>query len=197
MFNTVSTLAGINPTYAPTMVRPSLPVSSISSFKTDTFKPTASYTALSGEVPSYPISQMIPEDPAAANKFSKWFIGSSNTMLKLGSNWLGKFFVNLVAGNVPIFTSTSVSTQISNNVNLWIGRSDLVRANMTPYQAMLLQDVAIKNLTDLSVVTNPNDQAVLAQMVTAASVTRQQPIFVDAPTVASWVAAAQALPKYF
>jgi hypothetical protein len=197
MFNAVSTLTGINPNYAPTMVRSSLPIASLSNYKTDRFTPTASYTALSGSPPNYPISQIIPEDPAAASKFSKWFIGSSNTMLKLGSNWLGKFFVNLVAGNIPIFTSTSVSTQISNNVNLWVGRSDLVRANVTPYQAMLLQDVAIKNINDLSVVTNPNDQAVLAQMVNAASVTRGQPIFVDQPTVASWVATAQTLPKYF
>lgn len=166
-------------------------------YGSDGFSSSGSYSALSSGGMSYPISQIMAEDPSLAGRFGKWFMGTSDRFLKVGTNWLGRMFVNLVAGNIPLFTSRAESASISNNVNLWLGRSDLVRTGMTPYQATLLQDAGIQNVNDLSIVTNPGDQVVVAQMMTAASANRGYPIMVDQMMVSGWVSQAQQLDKYF
>jgi len=157
---------------------------------------TTNYSTAPTGNSSYPVGQLMFEDPSLASRFSKFFLGSSNTILKLGSNWLGRAFINLVAGNVPIFTSSQASLQISNNVSTWIARSDLVRTGATPYQSALLQDVGIRNVSDLATVQNPTDQSILASRISTASIARGQPIVVDQSIVSSWVSSAIQLPKY-
>jgi hypothetical protein len=147
-------------------------------------------------ISSYPISQIITESPSLANRFSKFFMSNSETFLKVGSNWLGKSILNLLAGNIPLITSKSVSTQISNNINIWLGRSDLVRVGMTPTHASIMQQIGIKNINDLSVITNPSDQTVVAQMFNSTATSIGIPLFVDAMTISSWVNTAKQLPKY-
>ena len=199
MINTVSSSPFLNKIFGSSPAGTTTQTSGNSTpvYKSDVFNPTTNYSALSSGGVSFPISQIISEDPALASKFSKFFLGTSDRLLRVGTNWLGRFLVNIVAGNIPLFTSSTVSTQISNNVNLWIGRSDLVRAVGNPYNAILLQDVGIKNVNDLAVISNPSDQAVISQMMTAASANRGQPVFIDPMTVSGWVATAQQLPKYF
>lgn len=145
---------------------------------------------------SFPVSQIIAESPSIASKFSRFFISSSSSLLRVGSNSVGRFFLNMMAGNIPFITSKTVSTQISNSINVWVGRSDLVRTGMNPMQATLFQDAGIKNVTDLSLIGNPADQGVLAQMVNAAGAARGIPANVTPSQVSSWVAASQQLPKY-
>lgn len=147
-------------------------------------------------ISSYPISQIITESPSLASRFGTFFMSSSETFLKVGSNWLGKSILNLLAGNIPLFTSTAVSTQISNNINTWLGRSDLVRTGMTPTHASIMQQIGIKNINDLAVITNPADQTVVAQMFNATATSTGVPLFVDPMTIASWVNTATQLPKY-
>lgn len=182
---TTSNTSGPAPTYNTT-----------SAYGNDGFAPTTNYSMAASTILSYPISQIIMEDASLAGRYDTWFMGTSDKFLRVGSNWLGKAFLNLLAGNIPLLTSSEKSTQISNNINLWLGRSDLVRTGATPFQSMLLQDTGIKNINDLAIVTNPADQTVLAQMMMAAAVNRGQTVYVDQPTINSWVIAAQQLPKY-
>jgi hypothetical protein len=199
MISLFSSTPAITPTYGTAPAGFAAPAGGTTTpvYKTDSFTPTSGYSTLSSGGMSFPIGQIISEDPAMASKFNKFFLGTSDRLLRVGSNWFGRFLVNLVAGNVPLFTSATTSTQISNNVNLWIGRSDLVRAVPNPYNAMLLQDVGVKNVNDLATITNINDQAVVCQRMMAASAARGLPAMIDPMMVSGWVAAAQQLPKYF
>lgn len=156
----------------------------------------SSMSTLGSGTNSYPVSQIISESPSIASTFGKFFIGSSSSLLRVGSNSVGRFFLNLMAGNIPFVTSKTVSTQISNSINVWVGRSDLVRTGMNPIEASLFQDAGIKNVTDLALIGNPSDQAVLAQMVNAAGASRGIPVAISSSQVANWVAASQQLPKY-
>lgn len=199
MINNIFSTPYVNPLSGTSFAGSTTPTSGIKTtvYKSDSVNLTANPTPLSSGGISFPISQIMTEDPALASRFGKFFLGTSDRLLRVGTNWFGRFLVNMVAGNFPLFTSKTVSTQISNNVNLWIGRSDLVRAVGNPYSATLLQDVGIKNVNDLAVITNPSDQAVISQMMTAASAQRGQPVFINQMMVSGWVATAQQLPKYF
>lgn len=165
-------------------------------YKTDGYTSSTSYSTLGSGTNSFPVSQIISENPTIASKFSKFFIGNSGSLLRVGSTSVGRFFLNMMAGNVPFLTSKTVSTQISNSINVWVGRSDLVRTGMNPIEATLLQEAGIKNVTDLSMISNPSDQSVLAQMVNAAGAAKGIPVMITQPQVAGWVSAAQQLPKY-
>lgn len=165
-------------------------------YRTDGYTATNSYSTLGSGSTSYPVSQIIAESPSIASKFSTFFISSSSSLLRVGSNSVGRFFLNLMAGNVPFLTSKTVSTQISNSINVWVGRSDLVRTGMNPIEASLVQDAGVKNVTDLSMIGNPSDQAVLAQMINAAGAAKGIPVAITPMQVSGWVAAAQQLPKY-
>jgi len=173
----------------------SVPGTTFNAYRTDSFSPSANLSATTSTI-SYSISQIMMEDVSLSSRFNSWFIGTSDRFLRVGSNWLGKAFLNLVAGNIPLLTSSEKSTQISNNISLWLGRSDLVRTGATPFQAMLLQDTGIKNINDLAIISNPADQAVLSQMVSAAAAARGQSVFVDPAMIGNWVSTAQQLPKY-
>lgn len=162
----------------------------------DAYSPTSTYGSASAPT-SYPMSQLMYEQPTLAGNFSRFFIDSSDKFLKMGSNWLGKSVLNLMAGNIPFLTSKATSTQISNNINSWLGRADIIRAGVNPYQAILLQDVGVRNMTDLANIRNPQDQMTLSQMINGASATRGQPIFVSPANVTAWVTNAQQLPKNF
>lgn len=168
----------------------------INNIPKDNFTTTNTY-ATAPTPQSYPLSQLMYESPSTASRLSSFFMDSSDKFLRVGSNWLGKTFINMLSGNIPLFTSSAASTQISNNVNTWLGRADLIRGGANPYQALLLQDVGIKNLTDLSALRNPQDQATVAQLMTNASINRGQPVTILPANVTSWVATAQGLSKYF
>ncbi len=163
---------------------------------TDSFSPNSAYSTLGTGTTSYPVSQIISENPTIAGKISRFFIGSSSSLLRVGSNSVGRFFLNMMAGNVPFLTNKTVSTQISNSINVWVGRADLVRTGMNPTEATLLQEAGIKNVTDLSMIGNPSDQGVLAQMATAAGAAKGMPVIITQQQVSSWVANSQQLPKY-
>lgn len=196
MINNVSSSGGINPGYGTTPVQQTTGTSytPTASYSTDSY--TSSVTTQTTGGTSYPVSQLILEDPTMASKFSRFFISSSSSLLRVGSNWLGKFMLNMMAGNIPLITSSSVSTQISNSVTLYVGRADLVRTGMNPIQAMAMQDAGIKNVTDLARITNPADQAVLAQMANAAGASRGFNPGITQMNVASWVSTSQGLTKY-
>ena len=197
MINNVSSTSSVNPVYGQTTpAQTTSTASPTTSYTTDTFNTSSSYATTLASPSSMSISQLISEDPAMANRFSTFFMGTSDRFLKVGSSWLGRSVLNLLAGNIPILTSSTASTQISNNINAWLGRADIVRAGTTAYEASVLQDVGIKNVNDLAAVTNPSDQAVVAQMMMAASASRGQPLMVQPANVATWVARAQSLPKY-
>jgi hypothetical protein len=198
MINNVSSSSYVNPVSGQTTTNAANSVPGIgtpASYGTDSFSSSNNYATLSTPS-SMPISQLIAEDPAMANRFSTFFMGTSDRFLKVGSSWLGRSVLNLLAGNFPLLTSSTASTQISNNINAWLGRADIVRAGTTAYEASVLQDVGIKNINDLAAVTNPSDQAVVAQMMVAASTARGQTLLVQPGNVANWVAKAQSLPKY-
>lgn len=169
---------------------------STSGYRTDNYSATNSYSTLGSGTNSYPVSQIISENPTIAGKFNKFFIGSSSSLLKVGSSSVGRFFLNMMAGNVPFFTNKTVSTQISNSISVWVGRADLVRTGMNPTEATLLQEAGIKNVTDLALIGNPSDQSVLAQMATAAGAAKGIPLQINQTQVSNWVTAAQQLPKY-
>lgn len=196
MINNVSSTSSINPVYGQSQpTQTGSTTQNTTSYGTDSFNTSNNYSTLASPS-SMSISQLIAEDPSMANRFSTFFMGTSDRFLKVGSSWLGKSVLNLLAGNIPILTSKTASTQISNNINAWLGRADLVRVGTTAYEASVLQDVGIKNINDLAAVTNPSDQAVVAQMMMAASASRGQPLMVQPSNVSTWVARAQSLPRY-
>lgn len=176
-------------------VAPSTPPIS-NNYPKDSFTTSGTYSA-TPTAQSYPISQLMYESPSTASRLSSFFMDSSDKFLRVGSNWLGRTFINMLSGNIPFITSSAVSTQVSNNINTWLGRADLVRTGANPYQAMLLQDVGVKNLNDLSALRNAQDQATVAQLMTNASISRGQPVTISPSNVTAWVTLAQQLPKYF
>ncbi|PKL76077.1 MAG: hypothetical protein CVV27_12120 [Candidatus Melainabacteria bacterium HGW-Melainabacteria-1] len=138
-------------------------------------------------------------DPKAASRFSLFMINTPERLLKVGGGMgsVGRAFLNLLAGNVPLFTPSIQRAEIANNVRLWLSSSDLVRTGATPPQAILLQDVGIWKAQDLAVYQNPADQGVLAQRLAAAAGARG--MVGMAPTlqqVGMWVQTAIQVPKY-
>lgn len=143
----------------------------------------------------YPISAVV-DNPSVAKRLGWFLINSPSKLLSVGAGWggIGRFFVNLIAGNVPIITSSAKAQQISNDVSRWIGKSDLLRTGADPISATLLQDVGIMNVNDLAMITNPVDQNVLHQRITMAASSRG----VTPPTfgmLVSWINTAIQLPK--
>lgn len=187
--NNTSQTPYVNNTYGTQNVGGVPPTGSQSTNPYNTDGYSNSVSTLGSGTNSFPVSQIISESPSIAGTFSKFFISSSSSLLRVGSNSVGRFFLNMMAGNIPFITSKTVSTQISNSINVWVGRSDLVRTGMNPIQASLFQDAGIKNVTDLSMIGNPADQGVLAQMVNAAGAAKGIPVNVSPSQVSSWVAA--------
>ncbi len=116
----------------------------------------------------------IVSDPAASRRFSMFMINSPDRLLKVGAGFgaVGRGFLNLLAGNVPLFTSSAKSAEISGNVRLWLSSADLMRTGANANHALLLQDVGIWNAQDLAVYYNPADQAVLSQRMAGAAAAR-------------------------
>lgn len=138
-------------------------------------------------------------DPKAASRFSLFMINSPQRLLSIGGGMgaIGRGFINLLAGNIPLFTSAAESYQISNNVRLWLSSADLVRTGAAPAQATLLQDIGIWKAQDLSIYVNPADQAVLAQRMAGAAAARGMVgMAPSAGQVAMWVQTAIQAPKY-
>ena len=200
MLNNISNSTPVDTNYNNSPVQGAAPANTANNnqtFPTDGFSPSNNYSTLNAGTNSYPVSQLIAEDTATAGKFTKFFMGNSSSLLRVGSNWLGKVVLNAIAGDIPFITSSANAARISNNVTLWVGRADLVRTGMNPIQAMVLQDAGIKNATDLSRITNLSDQAVLAQLANAAGANRGMNVGITPNNVSTWVASSQQLSKYF
>lgn len=138
-------------------------------------------------------------DPSAASRFSLFMINTPQRLLSVGGGMgvVGRAFLNLLAGSVPMFTSSAERAQISNNVRGWLSSADLVRTGAAPQQANLLQDVGVWSAQDLAVYVNPADQSVLAQRLAGAAGARGWGGVAPSPQqVGMWVAAAVQLPKY-
>jgi hypothetical protein len=138
-------------------------------------------------------------DSAAASRLSAFLINTPDRLLKVGAGLgvVGRFFVNVLSGSVPMFTSSAQQTQVKQNVFGWISSADLLRTGATPNQTRLLQDVGIWNVQNLTLYGNPADQAVLAQRLAGAAAARG--MMGEAPNqgmVGAWVNASMALPKY-
>lgn len=138
-------------------------------------------------------------DPKAASRFSLFMINSPQRLLSIGGGMgaIGRGFINLLAGNIPLFTSAAESYQISNNVRLWLSSADLVRTGAAPAQATLLQDIGIWKAQDLAIYVNPADQGVLAQRMAGAAAARgMMGVAPSAAQVGMWVQTAIQAPKY-
>ena len=159
----------------------------------DNFSRTAALTAASN-TPTYPVSSII-EDMTVSNRYQKFFIKDTNRLLSWGSNGIGKFFLNVMAGNIPLFTAAEKSQAISTNVTRWVGRADLLRLGANPIHTFLLQDAGIMNVTDISRITNAVDQQVLSQRIQMAAVSRGVTDIPSLMAVQQWVQLAQTLPK--
>lgn len=141
----------------------------------------------------------IVSDPGAASRFSLFLINSPDRLLKVGGGLgvVGRSFLNLLAGNIPLFTSASERTQISNNVRLWMSGADLMRTGATANQSRLLQDIGIWKAQDLAIYVNPADQAVLAGRLAGAAAARGLMGEVPSPAmVGSWVQMAHQVSHY-
>lgn len=137
-------------------------------------------------------------DPKALSRMNMFMINSSDRLLKVGAGFgvVGRFFVNMLAGKVPLFTSSAQAQQVENNVSTWLSSADLVRTGSTPFQTSLLQNEGIWKTKDLQFIVNPTDQSVLASRLTAASAAKGQPQTITQGMVANWVAVAQTLTHY-
>lgn len=167
-----------------------------SAYQTDAYSGTSyapTSMAASGTISS------IVTDPKAASRFSLFMINSPQRLLSIGGGMgaIGRGFINLLAGNIPLFTSAADSYQISNNVRLWLSSADLVRTGAAPAQATLLQDIGIWKAQDLAIYVNPADQAVLAQRMAGAAAARGMVgMAPSAGQVGMWVQSAIQAPKY-
>lgn len=171
------------------------------------YAPQSGYTMDAYSGASYATASMaasgsisaIVSDPKAASRFSLFLINTPQRLLSVGGGMgvVGRAFLNMLAGNVPLFTSAAERAQISNNVRLWLSSADLVRTGAAPAQATLLQDVGVWTAQDLAIYVNPADQNVLAQRLAGAAGARgwggAAP---SAQQVGMWVASAVQLPKY-
>ncbi|MGE3727721.1 MAG: hypothetical protein AB7I41_19335 [Candidatus Sericytochromatia bacterium] len=138
-------------------------------------------------------------DSAAASRLSAFLINTPDRLLKVGAGLgvVGRFFVNVLSGSVPMFTSSAQQAQIKQNVFGWISSADLMRTGASPNQTRMMQDVGLWNVQNLTLYTNPADQAVLAQRLAGAAAARG--LMMEAPNqgmVSAWVNAAIGLPKY-
>jgi len=197
----VQAVGGSNPYYgyAPTQSSGSVATGaygSSSAYQTDTYAGGTGYyqTSLAA---SGGISAIV-NDPKAASRFSLFMINSPERLLKVGAGMgvVGRSFLNLLAGNVPLFTASAQSAEISNNVRTWMSSADLVRTGPSPTHAMLLQDVGVWKAQDLALYVNPADQHVLASRLAGAAAARGVPNIPTAQMVGSWVQVAHQVTKY-
>lgn len=155
------------------------------------------YYAQTSSIASGAISAIV-SDPQAASRFNMFMINSPDRLLKVGAGLggVGRFFVNMLAGSVPLFTSSAKQQEVNNNVRLWLSSADLVRTGANPTHATLLQDVGIWNVRDLTLYGNPSDQAVLTQRLAGAAAARGVMDMPNQGMVSSWVQASFQLPYY-
>lgn len=195
---------GSNPYYGYTSTPPtsaSAPAATgagVNPYQTDGYAGGSYYAAPVSMASAGTLSAIV-SDAGTASRFSLFMINSPERLLKVGGGMgaVGRGFLNLLAGNIPLFTSSAQRAQISNNVQLWLSSADLVRTGANAIQATLLQDVGVYKAQDLALYTNPSDQGVLAQRLAGAAAARgmmdQAP---PAQLVGAWVQAAVQAPKY-
>ncbi len=151
-------------------------------YQSDTYAGGNYYMANTSMAASGSISAIV-SDPKAASRFSLFLINTPDRLLTVGAGLgsVGRGFLNLLAGNVPLFTSSAQSAEISNNVRLWMSSADLMRTGANANHAVLLQDIGVWKAQDLAVYYNPSDQAVLSQRMAGAAAARG---ITDIPTPA-------------
>lgn len=151
-------------------------------YQSDAYAGGGYYMANTSMAASGSISSIV-SDPKAASRFSLFMINTPDRLLTVGAGLgaVGRGFLNLLAGNVPFLTSSAQSTEISNNVRLWMSSADLMRTGANANHAVLLQDIGIWKAQDLAVYYNPADQAVLSQRMAGAAAARG---ITDVPTPA-------------
>lgn len=158
----------------------------------------SSYATGTSMAASGSISAIV-NDPKAASRFSLFLINSPSRLLAVGGGMgvVGRAFLNMLAGSVPLFTPSAQRAEIASNVRLWLSSADLVRLGAAPAQATLMQDVGIWRAQDLAVYVNPADQSVLAQRLAAAAGARGWGTAAPSPQqVGMWVANANSVTKY-
>lgn len=169
-----------------------------SPYQGDTYAGSSYYSSSVSMAASGSISAIV-GDPKAASRFSMFMINSPERLLKVGAGLgvVGRGFLNLLAGNVPLFTSSAQSAEISHNVRTWLSSADLVRTGASPTHALLLQDVGVWRAQDLALYVNPADQAVLASRLAGAAAARGLGQFTpSAQMVGSWVQVSHQLTHY-
>lgn len=164
---------------------------------TGTFAPdgfAAKFMSATGTTIQLPVASIV-DDASVASRFNACFIKTSESLLKVGGDGgsFGRFFLNLLAGAVPLFTPASKRAEISTKVLNWVGQADLVRSGCSPTDAKLLQACGIFSITDLARITNPMDQATLSGRLQMTAYQYGYPPPAPA-SLASWVATAQTLP---
>ena len=172
------------------------PASYGSSYQQDAYS-GGSYYAQTSSIASGAISAIV-SDSSAASRFSMFLINTPDRLLKVGAGMggVGRFFVNMLAGSVPLFTSSAKQQEVSNNVRGWLSSADLVRTGASPFHSNLLQDVGIWNAQDLSLYVNPADQGILTQRLMGAAAARGSGDVPNQSMVSNWVQLAIQLPKY-
>lgn len=199
----VQGVSGSNPYYgyAPPTSGPVAPANvtagQTTPYQNDAYAGNAYATTNTSMAASGSISSIV-SDPGAASRFSLFFINTPDRLLSVGAGLgaVGRGFLNLLAGNVPLFTSSARSAEISNNVRVWMSSADLMRTGANSNHAVLLQDVGIWKAQDLAVYYNPADQSVLSQRMAAAGAARG---IMDIPSPAminSFVQAANQVSHY-
>jgi hypothetical protein len=164
---------------------------------TGTYAPdgfAARYMSATGNTITLPVAAVV-DDAKVAGRFNACFIKTSESLLKVGGDGgsFGRFFLNVLAGAVPLFTPASKRAEISAKVLSWVGQADLVRSGCSATDAKLLQSCGIFNITDLSRMASPMDQATLAGRLQMAAYQYGFPV-PNPASVATWVATAQTLP---
>jgi hypothetical protein len=154
----------------------------------------ARYTSATGNPIKLPVASIV-DDPKVASRYNFFFMKSSEALLKVGGDGgsFGRFFLNVLAGAVPLLTPSGKREEISAKVLSWVGRADLVRSGCSPTDAKLLQSCGIATITDLARMGSPMDQATLAGRLAMAAYQYGMPV-PNPASVANWVATAQTLP---
>jgi hypothetical protein len=168
------------------------PTAQTTGYAPDSF--AARYMSATGTSIQLPVAAIV-DDAAVASRYNFCFMKSSEALLKVGGDGgsFGRFFLNVLAGAVPLLTPASKRAEISAKVLSWVGRADLVRSGCSATDARLLQSAGIFNISDLARMASPMDQATLAGRLAMSAYQFGYPPPTPA-AVASWVATAQTLP---
>lgn len=141
-----------------------------------------------------PIEAVV-DQPSIAKRFRMALVNSTERLLKVGGDGgaVGRWFLGVLAGNLPFVTAPARKQEIQTQVFAWVGRADLMRTGMSAWDARLLQASGVANVNDLKLYGNPMDQQVLSMRIQAIAQSWGAPTWPSAMNISAWVAAAQGL----